>query len=472
MRWSSRFAWPVHEALEAGEAPAAQGIPLEVADARALVCWIGKTIRLGAEKLGAESGAPVNADDRSPTFRRFIGDNDVLKDDVRGMTMPSASSNLYWSGFPAPGDMSATRVGHRSSRMSASGAGLPSGLWFWSRVKREPGYAGWLMTRSWGDERMSANTQPHRRRRIREVAAQFGGTEIVDTDAPVYDLRDPYHALLAMGWGPFLFGVLGYFLALNALFATLYALQPGSVVNLPPGHWDDAFFFSVETFGSVGYGVMAPQTRYGHVIATIEVFIGLLSTAVLTGLIFVRFARPRANMEFSRHMTIAPHDGVPTLSLRLANRRTGTIYDAEARLTLVRRYQTVEGHWMWRSQDLPLIRSRVQALSLAWTLRHTIDDTSPLNGLSAEQLIETDSQFVISITGTDATLAAPVHAVHAYEPPDLLWGFRFADVMTVDGRGRTRIELARLHEVMPARPPAEAALTVATRSTGSSSGGT
>jgi inward rectifier potassium channel len=298
-------------------------------------------------------------------------------------------------------------------------------------------------------EQMSGGTKPHRRPRLRDVAAQFGGTEIVTTDAPLYDWRDPYHALLAIGWGPFLLGVLGYYLTLNAVFGTLYALRPDSVANLPPGRWDDAFFFSVETFATVGFGVMAPQTSYGHVVATIEIFLGLLSTAVLTGLIFVRFARPRANIEFSRQMTIAPHDGVPTLSLRLANRRAGTIYRAEAALTLLRRYETLEGQMVWRSYDLPLIHGRVQALSLIWTLRHAIDPASPLHGLTLEQLTETDSQFLISITGTDATLAAPVHAVHAYEPVDLLWGFRFADAMTIGEGGRTHIELARLHEVVP-----------------------
>ncbi len=285
---------------------------------------------------------------------------------------------------------------------------------------------------------------------MREVAAQFGGTEIVVTDAPRYDWRDPYHALLAIGWGPFLLGVVGYYLGLNAVFGTLYALRPESIANLPPGRWDEAFFFSVETFGTVGYGVMAPHTTYGHIVATAEIFLGLLSTAVLTGLIFVRFARPRASMEFSRQVTIAPHDGVPTLSLRLGNRRTGTIFNADACLTLLRRHQTLEGHVMWRAQDLPLMNRRVQALSLAWTLRHVIDAASPLHGLSTEQLTEMDAQLIVSITGTDATLAAPVHAVRAYDPADLLWGFRFADVMTVDSRGRTRVELARLHEVLPA----------------------
>jgi len=122
----------------------------------------------------------------------------------------------------------------------------------------------------------------------------------------------------------------------------------------------------------------------------------------------------------------------------------------DAFLTLIRRHQTAEGQTMWRVHDLKLMRSRVQALSLAWTVRHAIDADSPLHGLTVEQLTEMDAQLVVSITGTGATLAAPVHIVRAYEPADLLWGQRFADIMTVDARGRTRIELAKLHDVMPA----------------------
>jgi inward rectifier potassium channel len=297
---------------------------------------------------------------------------------------------------------------------------------------------------------MSERIATHQRRRLRDVAAQFGGTKSVTTDAPRYDWHDSYDALLAIGWKPFLSGILAYYLILNAPFGMLYAVRPDSVANLPPGHWADAFFFSVKTFGSVGYGVMAPQTMYSHLIAPVEVFVSLLSTAVLTGLIFVRFSRPRANMEFSRQITIAPHDGVPTLSLHVANRRTGTIYHAEACLTLIRRYQTQEGHVVRRALDLPLKRNRAQALSLLWTVRHQIDATSPLRGLTHDQLVEMEVQFVVSLTGIDATLAAPVHVVHAYEPPELLWGFRFVNVMTIDAKGQTQVELARMHEVVPA----------------------
>ena len=147
-----------------------------------------------------------------------------------------------------------------------------------------------------------------------------------------------------------------------------------------------------------------------------------------------------------------PHDGVPTLTLRIANRRTGTIFNASARLTILLRHQTMEGRQMWRVHELKLMRDTVQAMSLVWVLRHVIDDASPLHGLSGDALAASDAQLMISVTGTDGTLAAPVHAVRAYEPGDILWSSRFADVMTVDASGRTRVELARLNDVLPADP--------------------
>jgi inward rectifier potassium channel len=276
------------------------------------------------------------------------------------------------------------------------------------------------------------------------------GSETVSTDARRYDWRDPYHALLTLKWPVLLGLVLGYYVCVNALFGTLYFLVPGSVANLRPGDWEDAFFFSVETFATVGYGVMAPQTRFGHSVATAEIFTGLLSSAVITGLIFVRFARPRPSIVFSRNLTISTLDAVPTLMARVGNRRAGTIYGAEARLMIFARHDAPEGYVHWRARELALARSRFQAFSLSWTIMHRIDESSPLHGLTYDDLIAREAEFALSISGTDATLAAPVHAMHNYTPDDMLWGHRFADMVTVDADGRTRVQLARLHDVVEA----------------------
>jgi inward rectifier potassium channel len=284
----------------------------------------------------------------------------------------------------------------------------------------------------------------------RDTLVRLGTAEVVATDARRYSWRDPYHALLTLGWRSFLGVVVGYYLAVNFLFGALYTLQPGSVSNLPSRAFGSAFFFSAETFATVSYGVVVPQTLYGHILATIEIFLGLMSTAVVTGLLFVRFSRPRASVFFSRNLTISPVDGVPTLTGRIGNRRSGLIMHVEARLVLIASHRTQEGYEHWRTRDLTLVRPTAQRLALTWNVMHRIDETSPLHGVSAERLAELDAQILLSFTGTDQTLAAPVHAVQAYDPPDVLFGYRFGDMMSVDTAGRTRIELARLDDVIPA----------------------
>ncbi len=285
--------------------------------------------------------------------------------------------------------------------------------------------------------------------RRRERLVQLGWSETVVTDALRYDWRDPYHALLTFGWRGFLAAVLAYYLAVNMLFGLLYLAQPGGVANLPPGAPLGAFFFSVETFATVGYGVMAPQSLYAHVVATVEIFTGLLSTAVITGLIFVRFARPRPRLQFSRNLTIGPYDGVPMLMLRIGNLRSGILVDVEARLSLLVRHVTHEGYEHYQARDLALVRPRGQTMALAWTMMHPIDEASPLFGMTTERLQALDAGFIATLSATDRTLAAPVHAMCDYEPDALLWNHRFADMMTRDDSGRPRVLLSRLDDVLP-----------------------
>jgi inward rectifier potassium channel len=288
-----------------------------------------------------------------------------------------------------------------------------------------------------------------RRGRRRETLVQFGTGEVFVTDAARYTWRDPYHAMLALGWRSFLGVILGYYMLVNLLFGALYAVNPASVANLPPGSLAAGFFFSVETFATVGYGVMAPQSLYGHIVATAEIFVGLLSTAVITGLLFVRFSRPRPSVMFARHMTISDYDGVPTLMGRIGNRRASVVRQVEARLTLIALYRTQEGYQHWRALDLELTRPRSHMLALSWMVMHRIDDASPLHGLTTDDLAGMDAQLILTFSGTDQTLAAPVHAIHAYDPPDLLWNHRFGDMVSVGADGRFRIETARFDDVVP-----------------------
>ena len=198
--------------------------------------------------------------------------------------------------------------------------------------------------------------------------------------------QDLFHHFMTITW-PQLFATFAvFFLAFDALFGLAYYFVPGCVANLnPPGFAGD-FFFSVETLTTVGYGDMHPQTVYGHSVAMIEIFVGLMSLALITGLMFARFSRPRARFRFSKCMVVRPMDGQRTLILRAANLRLNVIQDASASLYMMRNEVTQEGFRIRRVVDLPLLRSTQPRFNLGWTIMHVLDESSPLACETPESL--------------------------------------------------------------------------------------
>ena len=191
-------------------------------------------------------------------------------------------------------------------------------------------------------------------------------------------LGDLYHNLLTLPWPIFLVALSLVYLGLNVLFALLYLAGGDAIASARPGVFADAFFFSVETLSTIGYGQMSPTTLYGNIIMTCEALAGLMLVAVAAGLMFARFSRPTARVLFSKVAVIAPHDRVPTLTLRLANVRRNQILEAQVSVTLVRDERTAEGEWMRRFYDLRLARHRSPIFAMTFTVMHEIDDASPL----------------------------------------------------------------------------------------------
>jgi len=192
-------------------------------------------------------------------------------------------------------------------------------------------------------------------------------------------LGDLHHHMLSLPWAPFLAGLSLVYLALNLLFAAAYLLGDGAVANSRRGAFLDAFFFSVETLSTIGYGQMSPATLYGNIVMTVEALVGLMLVAVAAGLMFARFSRPTARVLFSKVAVVAPFNGVPTLSLRLANVRRNQILDAQVSVTLVRDERTAEGEWIRRFYDLKLARQRSPIFAITFTVMHAIDPPSPLS---------------------------------------------------------------------------------------------
>ncbi|MBU6258777.1 MAG: Inward rectifier potassium channel [Burkholderiales bacterium] len=245
-----------------------------------------------------------------------------------------------------------------------------------------------------------------------------------------FDLRDPYHLALTLSWPAFLVAMVLAYLAINLGFAELYAARPGCVANLPPHALLAAFYFSVETLATVGYGVMAPASGYGHAVATVEIFVGMLFTATMTGLLFVRFSRPKAKILFAARPVIARAGAHPTLMIRIGNGRANALIEAVARATVFVVVERPDGQHFRRAIDLKLERADLPFFALTWTLMHEITPASPLHGLVDDAARCASLRMMVSVTALDQALGAEVHAMRAYRGADLAPGMRYVDAVT------------------------------------------
>ena len=274
-----------------------------------------------------------------------------------------------------------------------------------------------------------------------------GEVEFVKVNTDAWRWRDVYRWLLSLGWPQFAALVGALYIALNLLFATLYALGPNSIAGTTGGQWFyDCFFFSVQTLATVGYGHMYPQTLYGHIITTIEIMGGLFLLAVMAGLIFVRFSRPIARIAFSNSIVIAPLNGKPTLMVRVGNENHHSMVEAEFRIMFSRDEPLIEGGDFRYFYNLKLHFDRLTVFPAALTLRHVIDETSPLHQATPESLESSRALFFVSVVGVDPVIAAAVQTQQDYTWRDVRFGERFVDIYTQSGQGQLTVDYGRLHE--------------------------
>ena len=237
------------------------------------------------------------------------------------------------------------------------------------------------------------------------------------------------------------------------LFGTEHIL----CANARPGAFADAFFFSVETLSTISYGQMSPATLYGHIdhrltlsdreVAEVPHFV--MTGEALVGLMLIAVA---AGLMFSKVAVIAPHDGVPTLTLRLANVRRNQILEAQVSVTLVRDERTAEGEWMRRFYDLRLARHRSPIFAMTFTVMHEIDPTSPLSKATPSSLAAESAEIVVTVLGIDEVTVQPVYARASYLAHEVLWNRRFVDVFTQTEAGRLAIDYRLFHDTEPIEP--------------------
>lgn len=261
--------------------------------------------------------------------------------------------------------------------------------------------------------------------------------------------REPYYLMLTVPWPGFILVSMGAYTIINAVFAVLYLLGGDGIANAQPGSFWDAFFFSVQTLGAIGYGAMYPTTPYANAIVAIEAFTSILCIALLTGLAFARFSQPSARVIFSDALVIHQYNGYPTLMLRTANQRRNQILEAKLELYLMRDEISREGAALRRVYTLNLVRGQTPSFSLPWTVMHTIDETSPLYGWTPEGLAQTKAMILASMTGVDETVAHALHARKNYSITDIQWGHRFIDLFHETPGGHRVIDFTHFHDTAP-----------------------
>ena len=288
-----------------------------------------------------------------------------------------------------------------------------------------------------------------RKRARKRLGSAYSTNNLILKNLPeIGRFHDIYHWLLNTDRVSFGLTILGFYLGINLLFAFAYMIC-GGVENMAPGSLQDAFFFSVQTLATIGYGRLVPISNAANALVTIEAGLGLFSMATAASLMFARFTRATAGVRFSENVVVNVFDGKPTMMFRLANERVANINEASVYLVLARQELTAEGEIYRRLYDLKPIRSISPVFELSWTVMHVIDEDSPLCNCTPESVIDSEMTLTVVFTGHHSGFQQRVHERHTYAENQILWDHRFVDLIKRDpGGGSVVIDYANFDKVV------------------------
>ena len=280
-----------------------------------------------------------------------------------------------------------------------------------------------------------------------------GSFNVVRSGLSFLDSFAPYHLLLSISWSGFFGGVIATYVAINLVFAVAYLAcgsdaLVGANASVMGGRFGQAFFFSVETFATIGYGQIAPNGVPANVIVTVEALVGLMYQALATGLLFARFTRPKAALLFSDRAVVSPYNDGQALMFRIANRRRNEIIQLEAQVLFSAMEPDGRGGSVRRYSSLALERNKVTFFPLSWTIVHPIDGASPLTGRTRDELERAEAEILVLLSGIDEALEQTVHARSSYRADEIIWNARFQSMFLTAGRGdRVSVDISRVHDI-------------------------
>ncbi|MBN2012280.1 hypothetical protein JW960_23325 [candidate division KSB1 bacterium] len=262
-----------------------------------------------------------------------------------------------------------------------------------------------------------------------------------------------YHSILTMPWWKFHVTIIGTFFVLNCMFAIVFMLLgphaiQGMEVHSVPEQFVQDFFFSVQSFTTVGYGHLSPNGFWSSLVAAFDAFFGLLGFALATSLLFARFSRPTARIMYSNQALIAPYHDGEALMFRIANERDSQLLDVEAKV-LYTQMEMVNGRRIRRFYELKLERNKVAFLPLHWTIVHPINDESPIYGFSQDDMREAEAEILILLTAIDDIYSHTVHSRSSYRYNEMVWRAKFMDMFEPTESGHVKVDMRKLHKFEP-----------------------
>ena len=278
-----------------------------------------------------------------------------------------------------------------------------------------------------------------------------GSFNVVRKGMPIGSSLNAYHNLIEMPWWKFHLALIAIYLGINFFFAVLYFLAgadalAGVGAGSPGARFIEVFFFSVQTFTTLGYGSISPTTLLANIFTTMESFTGLLGFALATGLLFARFSRPTAEIIFSENALISPYQDITGLMFRITNARRNQLVDLNVRVILGRLEKEANGEMKRRFHNLELERKYVAFFPLTWTIVHPIDEKSPLNGISKEEFDKSDAEILILLSAFDETFSTTVHTRSSYKPEEIIWGKKFVPLLETEKTGHLSVDVRKLGE--------------------------
>ena len=264
-----------------------------------------------------------------------------------------------------------------------------------------------------------------------------------------------YQWLLRISWPEFLLFICLYYVAVNALFAGAYLLCGVDALQTSTGQFANqpfyrAFFFSVDTFATIGYGNIYPVGVAANTLVSVEALLSIVSVALVTGVIFARFSLPSARILYSRNAVVAPYRGRTALEFRIANTRSSQLIDVQVQAILTKIEPAPNGSTARKFYELALERQRVVFFPLSWTVVHPIDANSPMWGLTHEDLLAAEAELLVLLIATDETISATVHSRSSYQADEIVWGAKFANMfLRSESEGIIGMNLDRIHEIEP-----------------------